>query len=463
MKRLIKKSDRLAVQTANIEYLKGKGWNEEIYKGLKIYTHDDKEKGNYSLKIYRDTAAEAVINYYYRKEENRTKQIADSRQSYDYHEERKAKEKANPTHSTAANCAQAIREELKKYFPGVKFTVRSENFSMGNSVNIGWIDGPTADQVTDHTSKYQYGHFNGMEDIYENSNSRDDIPQAKFVQESRTMGEDTRKVLEAAAAEAITGEGWEEDRRRQDFIREVWYKTAIKAGAKVTGIEHTAETCGRGNDLYTLKTEGGQETIAPTSQATAPAGTVQIIEHPKKKGLILVIGETYKIRHKLKEIGGHWNKWEKGWEYQAGDVDRIAATLTAPTLEEVERTEPIEEPSAEESAPGAAIMVINRQDEPEPSQASAAMEETARALQTIADGKREDIAETLKDSAAELVSMAAEQREAMRAKRQEIAEEFKKIEAIAPEIGTSRDGFFRISGPTPKMTAHGETGQIYLF
>ena len=30
-------------------------------------------------------------------------------------------------------------------------------------------------------SKYQYGHFDGMNDIYEYSNSREDIPQAKYI------------------------------------------------------------------------------------------------------------------------------------------------------------------------------------------------------------------------------------------------------------------------------------------
>jgi hypothetical protein len=31
------------------------------------------------------------------------------------------------------------------------------------------------------TDKYQYGHFNGMEDIYEYSNNNDAIPQTKYL------------------------------------------------------------------------------------------------------------------------------------------------------------------------------------------------------------------------------------------------------------------------------------------
>lgn len=83
--------------------------------------------------------------------------------------------------SEAAKCAKAIREELKKHFPSHKFCVISNNFSMGDSVEVSWIDGPSKKAVAEITDKYQYGHFNGMEDMYEYSNSRNDIPQSKFV------------------------------------------------------------------------------------------------------------------------------------------------------------------------------------------------------------------------------------------------------------------------------------------
>lgn len=95
----------------------------------------------------------------------------------------------------SAQAAALIRKELKVNFPGVKFSVRSENYSMGSNVSIAWIDGPTSKAVEEFTNKYQYGHFNGMEDIYEYSNSRDDIPQAKFVHTSRKMSDGVREQI----------------------------------------------------------------------------------------------------------------------------------------------------------------------------------------------------------------------------------------------------------------------------
>lgn len=83
--------------------------------------------------------------------------------------------------STQAKCAAMIRKDLKEAFPGTSFSVKSEGFSMGDAVNVRWTDGPTSDRVKNLVGKYEYGHFNGMEDIYEYSNSRDDIPQTKYL------------------------------------------------------------------------------------------------------------------------------------------------------------------------------------------------------------------------------------------------------------------------------------------
>ena len=63
-----------------------------------------------------------------------------------------------------------IRIELNRAFPGLNFSIRSEIFSGGNSINIEWTDGATNDEVNKITKKYQEGYFDGMNDIYEYSN-----------------------------------------------------------------------------------------------------------------------------------------------------------------------------------------------------------------------------------------------------------------------------------------------------
>ena len=96
----------------------------------------------------------------------------------------------------AAQTAQLIRKDLKEFFPKAKFTVKSDSYAGGDAVRISFIDSPylTA-EVESKLKKYQYGHFNGMEDIYENSNSIDGLPQVKFVQVGRNKSEEAKALI----------------------------------------------------------------------------------------------------------------------------------------------------------------------------------------------------------------------------------------------------------------------------
>lgn len=70
-------------------------------------------------------------------------------------------------HQTPAEAAKAIKKELRRKFPGVKFSVRSRTFSGGDSIDIDWVCGPTEAEVAPHTAKYQEGSFDGMRDQYD--------------------------------------------------------------------------------------------------------------------------------------------------------------------------------------------------------------------------------------------------------------------------------------------------------
>lgn len=100
--------------------------------------------------------------------------------------------KRQPTQ--AALAARMVRKELKEKFKGVKFSVTSENYSMGSSLDVSWFDGPTQKEVERIVRKYEMGSFNGMEDIYEYDNKADH-PQVKYAFADR---EYSTEVLEAA-------------------------------------------------------------------------------------------------------------------------------------------------------------------------------------------------------------------------------------------------------------------------
>ena len=97
--------------------------------------------------------------------------------------------------TTAALTARAIRKELEKTHPNTKFRIRSENFAGGDAVNISYIDSCPTEEIKKLTDKYQYGHFDSHQDMYESSNNRDDIPQTKYIQVTRELSDTAKKQL----------------------------------------------------------------------------------------------------------------------------------------------------------------------------------------------------------------------------------------------------------------------------
>lgn len=83
--------------------------------------------------------------------------------------------------SSHASVAKTIRSKLKQH--GIDCRVTSKSYSGGNSVTVHVQNVPpwTMKEVKSFCDQFEMGHFDGMVDLYEYSNRRDDIPQVKFV------------------------------------------------------------------------------------------------------------------------------------------------------------------------------------------------------------------------------------------------------------------------------------------
>jgi hypothetical protein len=51
--------------------------------------------------------------------------------------------------AAVASDAKEIRQTLKKRYPLTKFSVRSKDYSMGSSIRVSWLDGPTKKEIED--------------------------------------------------------------------------------------------------------------------------------------------------------------------------------------------------------------------------------------------------------------------------------------------------------------------------
>lgn len=66
---------------------------------------------------------------------------------------------------SAADTAKLVRIALKREFPGVKFSVRSDTYAGGASIRIHWTDGPTKPEVEKITRAYAGADFDGSIDL----------------------------------------------------------------------------------------------------------------------------------------------------------------------------------------------------------------------------------------------------------------------------------------------------------
>jgi hypothetical protein len=107
--------------------------------------------------------------------------------------------------NSLVGAAKNIRTELKRAWPGIKFSVTSERFSMGDAIRIKWTDGPTSKQVDDIANKYKAGSFDGMEDIYNYSSTGFNalFGDAKYISTSRENSD-----AAIAAALAVVARKW---------------------------------------------------------------------------------------------------------------------------------------------------------------------------------------------------------------------------------------------------------------
>jgi len=110
---------------------------------------------------------------------------------------------------TCAIAAKNIRIELKRAFPGIKFSVKSKSYSGGCSITVSWIDGPTSTQVGEITGKYKAGSFDGMTDCYnyEYSLWKDAFGDANYIFTDREYSDDfITEIIRNIAQESHDGE-----------------------------------------------------------------------------------------------------------------------------------------------------------------------------------------------------------------------------------------------------------------
>ena len=68
--------------------------------------------------------------------------------------------------------AKLIRQDLKKSFPNVKFSVKSRKGVMSSSISVSYVNGPICKEVENLLNKYKGGSYDCMQDMYVDDSSK---------------------------------------------------------------------------------------------------------------------------------------------------------------------------------------------------------------------------------------------------------------------------------------------------
>jgi hypothetical protein len=71
----------------------------------------------------------------------------------------------DPRRVTCTETAKLVRFALRRAFPSVKFSIRSNRYSGGSSIDVRWSDGPTVACVKSVTMNYAGGGFDSSIDL----------------------------------------------------------------------------------------------------------------------------------------------------------------------------------------------------------------------------------------------------------------------------------------------------------
>lgn len=205
-------------------------------------------------------------------------------------------ERANKFDHKAAG--RNIRTELKRAFPGVKFSVRYDSFSGGDSYDVDWTDGPTAKQVRDIIDKYGDMH----PDSYSYGDYWDCVPSVfnnLFGSVGYTCA--NRRISAEAIEKVMSGEPSLTRDEAHDLLN---------------------------NTDLTPKQEKKNAKKQEKRESTCKAGSYNVIDYSEKA--FAVTGDTKAIKDDLKRLGGRFNaklRCGAGWIFSNKQREAVGKFL----------------------------------------------------------------------------------------------------------------------------------------
>lgn len=244
-----------------------------------------------------------------------------------------------------ARAAKNMKIELGHTFPGVKFSVRSESFSMGNAVRVEWDNGPSAKTVEGITDKYSYYVDKCTDDNSATAKAVGKVlGQSKYVTTQRNLSSELKEQI---GRDICKDHGQEYDTNTRigdqwlsDLVWRVLAGFDIPLGGEYAGIELV------NGDYVPQFTVPEMVTPVPIPQGDTIQAHIEEHVHTKKGfTMYMVIPDTRldrdtfnQVRSAAKDAGGwysrKWGSTPGGFAFEQRDqADAFLTSISGPTTE----------------------------------------------------------------------------------------------------------------------------------
>lgn len=237
-----------------------------------------------------------------------------------------AKQDGTPWARGSAN----LKTQLQMAFPSVVFSVKSDSYSMGNSISVKWTDGPSEKQVSEIADQYQYSTYNYHADIIESRKHgqgfRTWMGQAKYVSSQREISAAAKAAVEAAAVERFGEEaiGWGHYNSSGRILsRSEIYTTDFEGFETVEDSATDVRAVFRKPSIPPVAA-GANVGAWPPSTSN---GSVTVRENSEKCGVEIKFAAKPEpsVLSDLKAHGFRWSKFQKLWYAKANERTRAFA------------------------------------------------------------------------------------------------------------------------------------------
>ena len=227
---------------------------------------------------------------------------------------------------TARERTDNVRKVLKKHFPGVKFSVRYDSFSGGDSCDVRYEDGPLYEDVAKYVRMFQdsYADFTGDYWDYDPSEFNKLFGGFKYTHTERKWSDSVREKYLAEVADDYpkSWDGTEIHESKFWLCYKLAHKDANFRGCWIS-YEALALHRFRENDHTPVQKQPERQVSEPKSDG------LQIVDYSDRA--FAITGDTKPISGLLRELGGRFNarlSCGAGWIFSKRKEQEVRLVLS---------------------------------------------------------------------------------------------------------------------------------------